>query len=70
MVMIMNDAQDISVLINQINDLKKFNEELQSIDSLQQLMIEKLNKEVYNLRESLFLLEQQYKEYVRQESVI
>jgi hypothetical protein len=66
----MNDAQDISVLINQINDLKKFNEELQSIDSLQQLMIEKLNKEVYNLRESLFLLEQQYKEYVRQESVI
>jgi hypothetical protein len=70
MVMIMNDAQDISVLINQINDLKKFNEELQSIDSLQLLMIEKLNKEVYNLRESLFLLEQQYKEYVRQESVI
>lgn len=70
MVMIVNDAQDISVLINQINDLKKFNEELQSIDSLQQLMIEKLNKEVYNLRESLFLLEQQYKEYVRQESVI
>lgn len=70
MVMIMNDAQDISVLINQINDLKKFNEELQFIDSLQQLMIEKLNKEVYNLRESLFLLEQQYKEYVRQESVI
>jgi hypothetical protein len=66
----MNDAQDISVLINQINDLKKFNEELQFIDSLQQLMIEKLNKEVYNLRESLFLLEQQYKEYVRQESVI
>jgi len=73
---IMNDTQHISILIeqsplemfNQINRLKKLNEELQSIDSLQQTIIEKLNKEVYNLRESLFLLEQQYNKYIRQQS--
>jgi FAD synthase len=72
----MNDTQHISILIeqsplemfNQINRLKKLNEELQSIDSLQQTIIEKLNKEVYNLRESLFLLEQQYNKYIRQQS--
>ncbi len=66
---IMNDTQDISILIkqsplemfNQIQHLKKHNEELQSIDSLQQMTIERLNKEVHRLRESLFLLEDQYK---------
>lgn len=66
---IMNDTQDISILIkqsplemfNQIQQLKKHNEELQSIDSLQQMTIERLNKEVHRLRESLFLLEDQYK---------
>ena len=58
---IMNDTQDISILIKQINDLKKHNEELQSIDFLQQMTIERLNKEVHRLRESLFLLEDQYK---------
>jgi replicative DNA helicase len=60
---IMNDTQDISILIkqsplemfNQIQHLKKHNEELQSIDSLQQMTIERLNKEVHRLRESLFL---------------
>jgi ribosomal protein L29 len=65
----MNDIQDISILIkqsplemfNQIQHLKKHNEELQSIDSLQQMTIERLNKEVHRLRESLFLLEDQYK---------
>lgn len=65
---IMNDTQDASVLIKQVDNLKKLNEELQSIDSLQQTIIEKLNKEVYNLRESLFLLEQQYNKYIRQQS--
>lgn len=64
----MNDTQDASVLIKQVDNLKKLNEELQSIDSLQQTIIEKLNKEVYNLRESLFLLEQQYNKYIRQQS--
>lgn len=63
---IMNDIRDISILTKQINDLKKFNEELQCIDSLQQMTIEKLNKEIYRLRESLFLLEQQCKENIRQ----
>lgn len=71
---IMNDTQDISILIKQsplemfkqINDLKKINEELQCIDSLQQATIERLNKEIYRLRESLFLLEQQCKEDIRQ----
>lgn len=66
---IMNNTQDISILIkqsplemfNQIQQLKKHNEELQSIDSLQQMTIERLNKEVHRLRESLFLLEDQYK---------
>ena len=46
---IMNDTQDISILIkqsplemfNQIQHLKKHNEELQSIDSLQQMTIER-----------------------------
>jgi predicted nuclease with TOPRIM domain len=69
MMIIMNDTQDISILIkqsplemfNQIQHLKKHNEELQSIDSLQQMTIERLNKEVHRLRESLFLLEDQYK---------
>ena len=64
----MNDTQDASVLIKQVDNLKKLNEELQAIDSLQQTIIEKLNKEVYNLRESLFLLEQQYNKYIRQQS--
>lgn len=66
---IMNDTQHISTLIkqspiemfNQINKLKKFNEELQCIDSLQQITIERLNKEINLLRESLYLLEQQHK---------
>ena len=66
---IMNDTQHISILIkqspiemfNQINQLKKMNEELQCIDSLQQITIERLNKEINLLRESLYLLEQQHK---------
>lgn len=66
---IMNDTQHISTLIkqspiemfNQINQLKKINEELQCIDSLQQVTIERLNKEINLLRESLYLLEQQHK---------
>ncbi len=66
---IMNDTQHISTLIkqspiemfNQINQLKKINEELQCIDSLQQMTIERLNKEINLLRESLYLLEQQHK---------
>ena len=66
---IMNDTQYISILIkqspiemfNQINQLKKMNEELQCIDSLQQMTIERLNKEINLLRESLYLLEQQHK---------
>lgn len=65
----MNNTQDVSILIeqsplemfNQINQLKKQNEELQSIDSLQQMTIERLNKEINRLRESLYLLENQYK---------
>jgi hypothetical protein len=65
----MNDTQYISILIkqspiemfNQINQLKKMNEELQCIDSLQQMTIERLNKEINLLRESLYLLEQQHK---------
>jgi hypothetical protein len=61
---IMNDIQDISILTKQINDLKKYNEELQCIDSLQQITIERLNKEIYRLRESLFLLEKQCKENI------
>lgn len=66
----MNDIQDISILIKQINDLKKHNEELQSIDSLQQMTIERLNKEVHRLRESLFLLEDQYKRSLVQNTSI
>ena len=66
---IMNDTQHISILIkqspiemfNQINQLKKMNEELQCIDYLQQMTIERLNKEINLLRESLYLLEQQHK---------
>lgn len=75
---IMNDTQDISILIkqsplemfNQIQQLKKHNEELQSIDSLQQMTIERLNKEIYRLRESLFLLEDQYKRSLVQNTSI
>lgn len=75
---IMNDTQDISILIkqsplemfNQIQQLKKHNEELQSIDSLQQMTIERLNKEVHRLRESLFLLEDQYKRTLVQNTSI
>ncbi len=75
---IMNDTQDISILIkqsplemfNQIQHLKKHNEELQSIDSLQQMTIERLNKEVHRLRESLFLLEDQYKRSLVQNTSI
>lgn len=75
---IMNDTQDISILIkqsplemfNQIQQLKKHNEELQSIDSLQQMTIERLNKEIYRLRESLFLLEDQYKRSLAQNTSI
>jgi ribosomal protein L29 len=48
-------------MFNQINQLKKINEELQCIDSLQQMTIERLNKEINLLRESLYLLEQQHK---------
>ena len=74
----MNDIQDISILIkqsplemfNQIQHLKKHNEELQSIDSLQQMTIERLNKEVHRLRESLFLLEDQYKRTLVQNNSI
>lgn len=74
----MNDIQDISILIkqsplemfNQIQHLKKHNEELQSIDSLQQMTIERLNKEVHRLRESLFLLEDQYKRSLVQNTSI
>ena len=74
----MNDTQDISILIkqsplemfNQIQQLKKHNEELQSIDSLQQMTIERLNKEVHRLRESLFLLEDQYKRTLVQNTSI
>ncbi len=74
----MNDTQDISILIkqsplemfNQIQHLKKHNEELQSIDSLQQMTIERLNKEVHRLRESLFLLEDQYKRSLVQNTSI
>ena len=66
----MNDTQDTSILIKQINDLKKHNEELQSIDSLQQMTIERLNKEVHRLRESLFLLEDQYKRSLVQNTSI
>jgi ribosomal protein L29 len=66
---IMNDTQYITILIkqspiemfNQINQLIKMNEELQCIDSLQQMTIERLNKEINLLRESLYLLEQQHK---------
>jgi predicted nuclease with TOPRIM domain len=78
MMIIMNDTQDISILIkqsplemfNQIQQLKKHNEELQSIDSLQQMTIERLNKEVHRLRESLFLLEDQYKRTLVQNTSI
>jgi predicted nuclease with TOPRIM domain len=78
MMIIMNDTQDISILIkqsplemfNQIQHLKKHNEELQSIDSLQQMTIERLNKEVHRLRESLFLLEDQYKRTLVQNTSI
>jgi len=34
---------------------------LQCLDGLQQMTIERLNKEISRLRESLFLLEDQYK---------
>ena len=51
----------IDELVKKIEQLEKHNEELQSLDSLQQMTIERLNKEVSRLRESLFLLEDQYR---------
>jgi len=51
----------IDELVKKIEQLEKHNEELQSLDSLQQMTIERLNKEVSRLRESLFLLEDQHK---------
>ena len=51
----------IDELVKTIEQLKKHNEELQCLDGLQQITIERLNKEISRLRESLFLLEDQYK---------
>ena len=51
----------IDELVKKIEQLEKHNEELQSLDRLQQMTIERLNKEVSRLRESLFLLEDQYR---------
>jgi len=48
-------------LISQLRLYMKCNEELQSLDGMQQMAIERLNKEINLLRESLFLLEQQHK---------
>lgn len=48
-------------LIKQLRSYIFYNEELQSLDNMQNLNIERLNKEVNSLRESLFLLEQQHK---------
>lgn len=48
-------------LIHQLRLYMKCNEELQSLDGMQQLAIERLNKEINFLRESLFLFEQQHK---------
>jgi predicted nuclease with TOPRIM domain len=51
----------IEELVKTIEQLKKHNEELQCLHGLQQMTIERLNKEISRLRESLFLLEDQYK---------
>ena len=51
----------IDELLKKIEQLEKHNEELQCLDGLQQMTIERLNKEISRLRESLFLLEDQYK---------
>ena len=51
----------IDELVKKIEQLEKHNEELQSLDSLQQMTIERLNKEVSRLRESLFLLEDHHR---------
>jgi len=48
-------------LIKQLRLYMKCNEELQSLDGMQQMAIERLNKEVSLLRESLRVLEQQHK---------
>ena len=48
-------------LIKQVRSYIFYNQELQSLDTMQNLNIERLNKEVSSLRESLFLLEQQHK---------
>lgn len=48
-------------LISQLRLYMKCNEELQSLDGMQQMAIERLNKEVNLLRESIFLLQQKYK---------
>ncbi len=48
-------------LIKQLRLYMKCNEELQSLDGMQQSMIEKLNMEVARLRESIKILEDQHK---------
>jgi hypothetical protein len=48
-------------LISQLRLYMKCNEELQSLDGMQQMAIERLNKEINLLRESLHMLEQKYK---------
>jgi hypothetical protein len=48
-------------LLKQLQAYIHHNQELQSLDGLQNLAIERLNKEINLLRESLFVLEQQNK---------
>ena len=51
--------EDIPALLEMVKELKSCNEELQSLDGMQQVMIEKLNHEISRLRESVFVLEDQ-----------
>ena len=56
----MKDLLDmIYVLVEKNQNLEFYNQELQSLDGLQQMAINKLNEEVARLRESIYLLEDQ-----------
>jgi hypothetical protein len=56
----MKDLLDmIDILLDKNKKLEFYNQQIQSLDGLQQMAIEKLNEEVARLRESIYLLEDQ-----------
>jgi hypothetical protein len=56
----MKDLLDMIDVISEKNTkLEFYNQQLQSLDGLQQMSIDKLNEEVARLRESIYLLEDQ-----------